>query len=99
MIGWDMFQLSQKDKESTENIEEEIDITSDLEGGDNSPIIVEVTPDSHKLKVSQKKAPEFPFPWTSEQIKKAFETLELDEECKELENVVFFEQNQYKQAV
>lgn len=96
MIFWDMYQESIRKNDSSDSYEEEIDISSDFQ--EEGPIIVEVTSDSHKLKTNVKR-PHFPFPWTSEQIQQAFEKIDLEEKCEELENVVFYNSIQFKQAI
>lgn len=98
MMGWDIYQDSIVDKDTDHTHEEEIDISSDLDVDGQQPIIVEVTSDSHKLNQVNKRR-NFPFPWTSEQLKAAFEKIEMEEECNELDNVVFFNEKLYTKAI
>lgn len=99
LFGWDQYQLAQSEKESTEVHEEDIDITSDLLGEDNQPTNVEVTPDYHKLKTEKPQPEKFPFPWTSEQIKNAFEKIKKKQDVKELEDIEYYDEDEFNKAI
>lgn len=99
MIVWDSYRDKFNSNDKNEIQEEEIDIGREISGIDNEPILVEVPPATDEPAAQTKKVNLFQFPWTSEQIKLAFEKIDLGEECKDLENVLFFNQNSYKQAI
>lgn len=98
MIIWDIVKDSLINKEEENTAEEEIDISGNFDGEELQPIVVEVNQSTDKIKMERKK-PQYPFPWTPEQIKKAFEKIEMEEECNELANVTYTTKAQYKASI
>lgn len=100
MIVWDNYQMAHSINESNTIMEEEIDISKDMGFNESGPIIMDLESpvSTTSTKETELDPSKFPFPWTADQLQDAFENLVLDGESAELDQIIYYTEEDYKKA-